>query len=150
MKIGFARLGLKIELEVANGSIRTLGTEIREGLLKDLISAGHEVYILSEVKKSEEDKMKMKKDWFTNTENWLNKLKYYPEEFPDVDFLILECGTTNTLYEGKYGNFIERSLALIQNYNDIIYYQHGHMPLPLNQLFRERSQEDLDKLSDKN
>lgn len=123
MKIGYVRLGFPIELEVETGSISTLGTELREGIMRDWLTLEYEVHLVGEVKKSQRELI------LNNSDKWYNNLKLAEQEFPELDLLFIECGTTNKMYKGKFGSYVERVLQLVNHYNcKIVYYQHGHLP----------------------
>jgi len=126
MKIGYARLGFPIEVNIDTGSISTLGTEIRAGLLHDWVKLGYEVTLLSEVKA-------LDKSLITTSglmgKSWFNNLHIEETGFPKIDVLFIECGSKNLMYSGKYGSYVERVNALVKAYEcKIIYYQHGHLP----------------------
>lgn len=103
MHIGYMRYSLPIELNLAKGSISTLGTEIRSGLLYSLTQKlGHKVTILSEV--VSRDIPLMESMSFSNS--WLNNIDYRPfANNPDIDVLILECGPTNTKFGSGGGKY---------------------------------------------
>lgn len=132
MKIGFVRLSSTVELNLSSASVNTLGTELRVGLLKALVDAGHTVTIYSGIKNA--DLALIKNRGFT--QNWYNKLKYEPMKYPkDEDILLIEQGTDNVrfaYFDGeKEISFIKRTFDCISNYSgNIIYYQHGCLPFP--------------------
>ena len=126
MKIGYARMGFPIEIDVTRGSISTLGTEIRQGLLHDWLKVGHEVYLISELKKENQGLLKNSSLFGVN---WFKQLKYAPLELPnDLDVVFIECGSSNPLYQGEHGSFVKRIEEIIEKVNcKIVYYQHGHL-----------------------
>ena len=54
MKNGFLRLGLPIELDLFRASVKTLGTEIRVGLLRTWLDIGFRVTIYPGIKKKDQ------------------------------------------------------------------------------------------------
>jgi len=126
MKIGFCRLGAPIEINVKQGSIATLGTEIREGLMHDWLELGYEVSIISEIKKSDVGLINAPSLF---SSNWFKKLKYTPVEPPnDLDVVFIECGSTNPLYKGEFGSYAKKIEEIVNKVNcKIVYYQHGHL-----------------------
>lgn len=147
MKIAFARFGLAIELNLSSGSISTLGTEIRSGLLHDWVEQGHEVNIVSEIKRL--DKALINQISFGD--NWYNELKNNPDDLEKSDMLFIECGAANTLYSGKEGGYVENVLKLMSRFDGpIIYYQHGHLPFPFNNFKETDNKETVKELADNN
>lgn len=126
MNIGYARLGFPIEINIDTGSISTLGTEIRAGLLNDWVELGYNVILVSEVKNL--DKSLIKNQGLEGRK-WYHELDIDETGFPELDVLFIECGSKNLMYQGKYGSYVERVNKLVEKYScSIVYYQHGHLP----------------------
>jgi len=149
MKIAFARFGGQVELNLSTGSIAMLGTEIRSGLLHDWIELGHDVNIVTEIKKQDKELLKIKDFW--GGSSWLNKLENDPTKLNEADVLFIENGATNTMFAGKEGNFVEQSLKVMGKFNGkIVYYQHGHLPFPFDRFHEDDTIETTKEMNDMN
>lgn len=146
MNIAYARLGSPIEINVEEGSIATLATEIRQGLLHDWTEdCKFDVSLVTELKERDIGLVQNKSFWGNK---WYNKLVYSPLKIPDgTDVLFVECGATNMIYEGKIGNFVEPIFKLMKEHEGkIIYYQHGHLPFPFPRLKNLGNRDDKSDL----
>ena len=89
MKIGWVRMAQTVEFDYRTAT--EPGIEERQGLMKELIRAGHKIIIFSKIKTSHEKLL----DDPPKGLSWLRRIKYDYEGFPvehGCDFLIVEMG----------------------------------------------------------
>lgn len=139
MKIAFLRLGLPIELDLNSASPFTLGTEIRQGLLRDWIKLGFKVTIYSPLKQKDFRFLLNPPE----KEKWVKALKYNLYNLPKKeDILFIEMGVSNFNFsfnlDGKKVRYMDRIIDCISAFEGkIIYYQHGILTIPLKTIQRE-------------
>ena len=154
MKIGFLRFNNPVELYMPTASARTLGAEVRIGLIHDWIKLGHEVTIYSPLPKFERDIVGGRKMLFPEPQiKWLSDLKYDVRGYPtDEDVLFIEAGSTNTKWsyneDGADKSFIWRTIDTVVNFEGNVIFLHNSPLLPFP--FSDSYSVPEEKLSDRN
>lgn len=121
MRIGYMRYSQSFQLDFNNASAKMLGTELRLGILEGLLQLGHKVYILSKIPRDHLKVLDGEGDGYDYS--IFKNLRYYPEEIPKLDVLIIEASTTNIRYGGKA---ILRIRDVLERYaGTVIFYHHS-------------------------
>jgi len=149
MKIGYLQFNNPVELDF--GAATNLGCDIRLGILESMVAQGHQVTILSPMKKSHEHMLTPKR---RPTAPWIKYdfldgvgYEWVKDRDLDVDLLFIQYGPTNTMfgyaapnedYRALYGNrvpYMHRSMAVTENFEGpVVYYQNDHLPIPLGEI----------------
>ena len=127
MKIAYLRFNLPIELNYSSASVSAKGTGRRLGILDALQQQGHTVILYTPLKKSHEKYYQnSKNNWLgenTYNQDVVSKLSYNPTGYPvDEDVLLIENGTTNTMFKYNNISFIKRSFEVIDKWSGPIFY----------------------------
>lgn len=149
VKIGYLR-PLPCEIDVMGGSITSLGTEIRMGLIHDWLKVGHEVTIYSHTPKTFKDKynVKPKKSLFDDepkdTSMWWDKIKLEPKTTDiDVDILWIECGQYQAIIPD-----VERIFQILDNFSGrVIHHQHSNYSFPFAASFATTTEKQHSELN---
>lgn len=163
-RIGYLRFNNSIELDFMSSSVKLRGTEVRLGVLEAMIENGHNVEILTKVRKEDTHLLEgQQQDTFGAFKeepdekeidyDFLSKIDYDPRkrELDDIDVLFIESGPPNTLFSyksdipdyrmkfGKATPFIWRVFDLIDNFEGhVMYFQHDlKLGFPFHEATRE-------------
>jgi len=135
MKIGWVRLSQEIEFDYRTAT--QPGIEERQGLMKELVRAGHRIICFSRIKKSHEPML----DDPPAGLSWLRRVSFDYEGFPrehKCKFLIIEMGPDNMMYEHKPTNepYIRRMCRVIDGHKGVVFYYHADplVPFPMDQI----------------
>jgi hypothetical protein len=104
MKIGYARLTMNIEMNIANAILGN--AEGRISLLKAIVEAGWDLTLYSQLSLRDEEDYHNKTmlNEFVLNNKWYYHVKYKPDKPVDsnTDLLIIESGPDNWLYNTRY------------------------------------------------
>lgn len=127
MKIGYVRMNMPLDLDFFKASPTALGTELRLGIIDAMVQQGHEVTILSPVKKSHLHILKGEKTKEFDY-SCFKKVKYDHTGYPKQDVLFIEKSVPNTMFRykvnGKDIPFVWRTFQLINKHKGhVVYFQ---------------------------
>jgi len=135
MKIGWVRMSQTIELDYRFAT--QPGIEERQGLMKELVRAGHKIVIFSQIKNSHEELL----DDPPKGLSWLRRVTFDYEGFPvehKCDFLIVETGPDTMQYMHRPTDepFIRRMIRVVDGHEGVYFYYHTDplLPFPLDQI----------------
>ena len=147
MLIGYSRFNSEIELDLANGSVNTLGTEYRTSILHAWKVQNIDFTLLTKIKKKDLALFNQSTLFDApKTFPFNQSIRYEPTELPNIDALFMECGSTNTLF--NQGEILRRVAQLIKNHRgNVIYYEHdATLPFPF-EVFNMDYRHDLSPLN---
>ena len=132
MKIALLRYNLPIHLRLESG-LYVGGCDEHLDFLKALITAGHEVYIYSDVYR-EDYKWWLEKGYKNTPYDFLGALKIEQTQYidPDINHCIIECGTTTLLFRNKENlPYIMKCSDQIIHFQGVVYYWQSDGVLPI-------------------
>lgn len=143
MKIGYLRFNNPVELYLPTASARTLGSELRTGLLHDWHELGHEITIYSHLPKFEQDIIEGRTLLCREPQiEWIRNIKYDLQGYPSSeDILFIECGSTNTKWsytlDGQDVSYIWRCIDAVANFEGkVVFFLHSPLlPFPFSDAY---------------
>jgi hypothetical protein len=140
-----------------DGSITSLGTEIRMGLIHDWLKIGHEVTVYSSTPKTFKEKYcvkpKISQSLFDfddehkkeeNTSMWWDKIKLEPKTTDiDADVLWIECGQYQAIIAD-----VQRIFQVLDKFSGrVIHHQHSNFSFPFGSSFATTTERQHSELN---
>lgn len=131
MKIAYCRFNQPTDLDYALGSVSSLGTELRVGIMEAMVELGHDVTVVSYVPAKQHHVFSGKSVGdFDNS--WMTALKYNLDaDIQDYDLLFVETAAGNSMYsftkDGQEKSFVGHFADVLRRSQGvpILVYQHG-------------------------